>query len=206
MSRHGSCFRYQHPVRGLLRSAILDAMRELLHDRDWSKITLGDIATEAKVSRQTLYNEFGSRAGLAQAYAMRLTEDLVNHVQVAIDANIGDVHTALDEAFRHFIRDSATDPLVQSLVIGDAKLDLLRLVTLDAEPLLEHAAYLLSVYLQESWIGATQEQGDLMAQYLVRVALSFITTPPLPGSDAPREIADLVSPYANLFLAARNRN
>ncbi len=62
----------------LLRDSILDGMRELLLARDWASITLSDVARAAGISRQTIYNEFGSRHGLAQAYALRLADRLVD--------------------------------------------------------------------------------------------------------------------------------
>ncbi|WP_156747021.1 TetR/AcrR family transcriptional regulator, partial [Mycobacterium sp. E2733] len=57
---------YPEASRVLLRDSVLDAMRELLGSRDWSAITLSDVARAAGISRQTIYNEFGSRQGLAQ--------------------------------------------------------------------------------------------------------------------------------------------
>ena len=69
---------YPEASRALLRDTVLDAMREELLAKDWSAITLSDVARTAGVSRQTIYNEFGSRQGLAQAYAMRLADRLVD--------------------------------------------------------------------------------------------------------------------------------
>jgi AcrR family transcriptional regulator len=68
---------YAEASRVLLRDSILDGMRELLLSRDWSSITLSDVAKAAGISRQTIYNEFGSRQGLAQGYALRLADRLV---------------------------------------------------------------------------------------------------------------------------------
>jgi len=65
---------YAEASRALLRDSVLDAMRELLLSRDWSAITLADVARAAGISRQTIYNEFGSRQGLAQGYALRLAD------------------------------------------------------------------------------------------------------------------------------------
>ncbi|MGH3968347.1 MAG: TetR family transcriptional regulator AlkX, partial [Mycobacterium sp.] len=75
---------YAEASRVLLRDSVLDAMRDLLLDRDWSAITLADVARAAGISRQTIYNEFGSRQGLAQGYALRLADRLVNAVDEAI--------------------------------------------------------------------------------------------------------------------------
>ena len=71
---------YAEASRVLLRDSILDGMRELLLVRDWSSITLTDVARAAGISRQTIYNEFGSRQGLAEGYALRLADRLVDAV------------------------------------------------------------------------------------------------------------------------------
>ena len=77
---------YAEASRVLLRDSILDGMRELLLTRDWSSITLSDVAKAAGISRQTIYNEFGSRQGLAQGYALRLADRLVDRIEGAIRA------------------------------------------------------------------------------------------------------------------------
>ncbi len=74
-------------------------MRELLQTRDWSSITLSDVARAAGISRQTIYNEFGSRQGLAQGYALRLADRLVDAVHAAMQANVGDIHESLVQGF-----------------------------------------------------------------------------------------------------------
>ena len=75
---------YAEASRVLLRDSILDGMRDLLTTRDWSSITLSDVAKAAGISRQTIYNEFGSRQGLAQGCARRLSDRLVDAVDAAI--------------------------------------------------------------------------------------------------------------------------
>src|SRR5712672_3474699 len=107
---------YAEASRALLRDSVLDAMRDLLLTRDWSAITLSDVAKMAGISRQTIYNEFGSRQGLAQGYALRLADRLVDAVELAIDGNVGDVYAAFLQGFRAFFSESASDPLVISLL------------------------------------------------------------------------------------------
>ena len=93
---------YAEASRVLLRDSILDGMRDLLLSRDWSSITLSDVAGAAGISRQTIYNEFGSRQGLAQGYAMRLADRLVDAVEKAVTGNVGDIYAAFLEGFRDF--------------------------------------------------------------------------------------------------------
>jgi len=49
------------------RAAILSTARELLATRNGPSISVGAVARRAGVSRLTIYNRFGSRAGLLQA-------------------------------------------------------------------------------------------------------------------------------------------
>ena len=93
---------YAEASRVLLRDSILDGMRELLLTRDWSSITLSDVAKAAGISRQTIYNEFGSRQGLAQGYALRLADRLVDQISDAIGGNVGDIYAAFLQGFRDF--------------------------------------------------------------------------------------------------------
>ncbi|WP_406061976.1 TetR/AcrR family transcriptional regulator [Streptomyces sp. NBC_01077] len=53
------------------REALLDAALAALERRSWSAVRMADLAVAARVSRQTLYNEFGSKEGLARALVRR---------------------------------------------------------------------------------------------------------------------------------------
>ncbi len=53
------------------RDSLLDAAYTALARRPWSTVRMVDVAAAAGVSRQTLYNEFGSKEGLARALVRR---------------------------------------------------------------------------------------------------------------------------------------
>src|SRR6201988_2961384 len=107
-------------------------MRELLVSRDWSSITLSDVAKAAGISRQTIYNEFGSRQGLAQGYALRLADRLVDQIADAIGGNVGDIYAAFLQGFRDFFAESAADPPAISLPTGSPKTNMLQPITTDS--------------------------------------------------------------------------
>ncbi|MDT5402541.1 MAG: hypothetical protein QOK33_5772, partial [Mycobacterium sp.] len=136
----------------LLRDAILDGMRDMLLARDWSSITLSDVAKAAGISRQTIYNEFGSRQGLAEGYALRLADRLVDAVDNAIVANVGNIYAAFLEGFRAFFLESASDPLVISLLTGAAKPDLLQIITTDSAPIITRCSERLTSTFMDSWV------------------------------------------------------
>ncbi|MBT0565699.1 TetR/AcrR family transcriptional regulator [Williamsia sp. CHRR-6] len=185
----------------MLRASLLDGVRELLVGRPWSSVTMTDVATAAGVSRQTVYNEFGSRAGLAQAYAVRLTDEFVGVVSEAIADNIGHVHQALRDGFGGFFLTSAGDPLVQSLLSGDAAPDLLKLITTDAAPLITRASERLASMLQQSWLALEYTDAQRVGRAISRMALSYIAMPPEGDRDVADDLAGIFAPV--LLSAAR---
>lgn len=194
---------YAEASRVLLRDSILDGMRELLLSRDWSDITLADVAKAAGISRQTIYNEFGSRQGLAQAYAMRLADRLVDQIDVAIEGNVGDVFAAFSQGFRDFFAESAADPLVISLLTGEAKPDLLQLITTDSGPIITHCSQRLTATFIDSWVKASEEDAGVLARAIVRLAMSYVSMPPeadhLTTDTVARDLARLMTPFAERY-------
>ncbi|MDP7705751.1 TetR family transcriptional regulator [Mycobacterium sp. TY815] len=169
-------------------------MRQLLLTRDWSAITLSDVARSAGISRQTIYNEFGSRQGLAQGYALRLADQLVDSVKAALDAKSGNIHDALLHAFRAFFTESAADPLVISLLTGVAKPDLLQLVTTDSAPIVSRASTRLLIAFDQTWPVGADDDAGVVTRAIARLCLSYISTPPEPGRDVAADLARLIAP------------
>ncbi|MFC9787721.1 TetR family transcriptional regulator [Rhodococcus sp. NPDC127528] len=193
---------YQQAARTLLRDSVLGAMRDLLAVKDWSEITMTDVAAGAGVSRQTVYNEFKSRQGLAQAYALQLADRFVGAIEDSIYANVDDPHTALVEAFTTFFRQSAADPLVQSLLTGEAKPDLLRLITTDSAPLLDRASSRLAETLERSWIQASPVEAGIASRGIVRLAISYISMPPESDQDVAEDLARIFVPFIEAIVGA----
>ena len=102
--------------RRSLRSTVFEAMHELLGSRDWSSVTMSDVAKAAGLSRQTLYSTFGNRQGLAQAYALQLSETFAGEIRDSIIRHPGQIETALNEGINGFLLSSRNDPLVLSLI------------------------------------------------------------------------------------------
>lgn len=194
---------YAEASRVLLRDSILDGMRELLLGRDWSAITLSHVAKAAGISRQTIYNEFGSRQGLAQAYAMRLADRLVDQIDIAIEANVGHVHAAFLQGFGDFFAESAADPLVISLLTGEAKPDLLQLITTDSGPIITHCSHRLTAIFVDSWVKVSDQDAGVLARAIVRLAMSYVSMPPeadhLTADAVARDLAKLMTPFAERY-------
>lgn len=190
---------YAEASRVLLRASILDGMRDMLLARDWSSITLSDVAKAAGISRQTIYNEFGSRQGLAEGYALRLADRLVDAVDDAIAGNVGDVYAAFLEGFRAFFAESASDPLVISLLTGAAKPDLLQIITTDSAPIITRCSQRLTETFMHSWVRASDEDAGVLARAIVRLAMSYVSMPPEADHDVARDLARLMTPFAERY-------
>lgn len=200
---------YAEASRVLLRDSILDGMRDMLLARDWSSITLSDVAKAAGISRQTIYNEFGSRQGLAEGYALRLADRLVDAVDDAIKGNVGNVYAAFLEGFRAFFAESASDPLVISLLSGSAKPDLLQIITTDSAPIITRCSARLTSTFMQGWVRCSEEDAGVLARAIVRLAMSYVSMPPGPadlgvppsegGGDVARDLARLMTPFAERY-------
>src|SRR5699024_12352864 len=102
--------------RSSLRRTVFNSMHELLESQDWSAVTMSDVAKAAGLSRQTLYSTFGYREGLAQAYALQLSETFAGEIRDSIERHPGQIEPALQEGTNGSLRSSRRDPLLRGLV------------------------------------------------------------------------------------------
>ncbi|MFE2260524.1 TetR/AcrR family transcriptional regulator [Streptomyces griseosporeus] len=99
------------------RESLLDAAFTAVARRPWSAVRMVDVAAAAGVSRQTLYNEFGSKEGLARALVRREADGYLAGVERALAAH-GDARerlTATAEWTASAARDNA---LVRAMLTG----------------------------------------------------------------------------------------
>lgn len=99
------------------RESLLDAAYEALERRPWSAVRMVDVAAAAGVSRQTLYNEFGSKEGLARALVRREADGYLAGVERALTApaDARDRLTATAEWTTSAARENA---LVRAMLTG----------------------------------------------------------------------------------------
>jgi AcrR family transcriptional regulator len=99
------------------RESLLDAAFAALTSRPWTAVRMVDVAAAAGVSRQTLYNEFGSKEGLARALVRREADGYLAGVERALAASTDprDRLTATAEWMAAAARDNV---LVRALLTG----------------------------------------------------------------------------------------
>jgi AcrR family transcriptional regulator len=193
---------YPVAARELLRSTLLDAACAELEGRRWAEVTMADIALSAGVSRQTLYNEFGSREEFAQLLVMREAGRFLDTVERALADHLDDPPAALAATFDVFLTAAAENPLVRTIVGGDGSEELLALFTTQGRPLVESAAERLATALLAGWPTVRREDAELLSECLVRLAISYAALPKGPASMTASSVARLLGPYVEQLVAA----
>lgn len=178
-----------------VRDQALDAVSGFLRGHDWSAVTMAAVAREAGVSRQTLYNEFGSRKGMAVAYVTRFVDGLLAYVQERIDAHPGQIDEAVQDAMHGVFRIGMGDPVVLNIVGPDPHRDLMGIVTIDGTPIMKRASDGLAEILAMSWAQVRRSEAQIAAGVLVRLAFSHLTMPIEGPEEAAREVSSVLSPF-----------
>ena len=193
---------YPEAARRLLRETFFGAARDQLESRAWSEITMSDVASTAGVSRQTLYKEFGSRDEFAQAFVIHEGERFLDGVDEAVKQHLDDPRAAVGAALQAFLRSAGEDPLVRILLSDDGTGGMLPLVTTQGMPVVHWATARLTATIEEGWPQAPEAKVKLLAESLVRLAISYITAP----GDAPETTAtkagELLGPFIDDALGS----
>jgi AcrR family transcriptional regulator len=103
-------------VRSSTRDALILAARDLTVERGWDSVRMADVAARAGVSRQTVYNEFRGRAGLAEALAVSEVRHFAQRVRAAMVAHGGDARAGCYAGIRITLEDATRNPLVRGVL------------------------------------------------------------------------------------------
>ncbi|MQY14627.1 hypothetical protein SRB5_47980 [Streptomyces sp. RB5] len=186
--------RYRQAVRSLLRDQILDAAYEQVTASGWSKLTVAGVSRIAGVSRQTVYNEFGSNS--KDAVGLALVEREAERFMLGIARELDAHRDALADAARAgvgFVLRSATDnPLIKSVLTaarGGEDDELLAYLTTRPEPVFETARSMLDAYAADAWPEVDADSRSLAVETIVRLTVSHIVQP----TASPEETADRIA-------------
>lgn len=99
------------------RESLLEAAGAALAVRPWPAVRMVDVATAAGVSRQTLYNEFGGKAGLGRALVRLEAERYLDGVDRALSTPAQPAER-LAAVAEWTVRAARARPLVRALLTG----------------------------------------------------------------------------------------
>jgi AcrR family transcriptional regulator len=183
-----------------MREDILQSVEDLIRDRGWEATRMADVAHLAGVSRQTLYQLYGSREALAQAYVLRQTEQFLGSVVDAIRGHADNPYAAMEAGLDAFLTGAADNVMVKAILQGHASDELLPLVTTQALPVIQLAEELLVGAITELWPPLQPDDARLFAGSIVRLAISHITTPTTTPETTVRDICRLLTAFVSQAL------
>ncbi|MCR6483159.1 TetR family transcriptional regulator [Amycolatopsis sp. OK19-0408] len=181
---------------GQHRRPIITAAIELTARSGWSAVTMARLAELVGVSRQTVYNEIGSKNALAEAMVAHELDRFLSVVGAAFDRHEDDLVEAMYEAVRSVLELADDNTLLRAIASathGTAP-ELLPLLTTQAGTLLTQAKTMLVARVEAYRPALTEAQIAVVIDLVVRTVLSHVMQP----SDTPARTADALA-----WVAAR---
>lgn len=185
---------YRERSRRALHDALLDAARDLAVAHGWPAVRMLDVAHAAGVSRQTVYNEFGGKTGLAQALAAREIDGFLAAVRRDLHEHGPDVRAAGEAAIRQVLTAAADNPLVKAVLAG-AQADtagLLPYLTTRADAVVATAAAVVADWAREQLPGAGEETVAVAAETIARLVVSHVVLPTAEPQRTAAVLADVL--------------
>ncbi|MGK5519752.1 TetR family transcriptional regulator [Micromonospora sp. URMC 107] len=175
------------------REAIVEAARALTIATGWDGVRMGAVARAAGVSRQTVYNEFGTKAGLAEALARREVDRFVGDVRALLHAHGDDVRAAAHATISHTLNQAVGDPLIKAVLTSSrgGSDDLLPYLTTRSELVLTEATEVLLEWADGVLPGADRAAVAFATDSVVRLVISHIVLPGAPVAQTAAALADL---------------
>ncbi|MEV6825386.1 TetR family transcriptional regulator [Amycolatopsis sp. NPDC051102] len=169
------------PAPSSTRDRLLDAAAGLIAGDGWAAVTMGKLAAHVGVSRQTVYNELGSKAELAEALLLRETERFAERVGEVVAAHPGSAAEGVTAAFRETLEAARADPLLL-IALGcsqGGRDDFLPLLTTRPEGVLARSVDTVSALFARCYpeAGLTRSEWTVAVEAFVRLLLSHLVQP-----------------------------
>jgi AcrR family transcriptional regulator len=171
-----------------MRARVIDAAVTMTTGAGWAQVTMARLADVVGVSRQTVYNEVGSKPLLAEAMILRELDRFLELVTVAFDAHPADLVAAIRAASRAVLEAGQDNLLLRAIVSAThgADTELLPLLTTHAGALLSTAKAVVVDRVSPYDVELSPAQLDAAIDTVVRVVLSHVMQP----SASPAQTAD----------------
>lgn len=156
-----------------LREAILRTAAELLADKGFGGLFMGEVASRAGVSRQTVYNEFGNKQGLVQSVALHTAAEFLGGIGERLSA-APDVLAGMRDATIFTIRHGAENRIVAAMLGHHRAEDLLPFVTTRGEPVLAACAEVATDFLRERMPAMSPDYAAQLGEGVARLIISHL--------------------------------
>lgn len=183
---------FRDSVRTLLRDRLLDAAAAITAADGWGAVTMAKLAEEVGVSRQTVYNELGSKPKIAEALVMRELDRFLDIVRSRMAAET-ELVAALRSACEGALEAAAANPLLKAILESahTGGSDLLPLLTTESQGLIQGATAVVVESLAEQGFETGLDDDELLTAVdaIIRLVLSHVMQPAQVPADAADDIA-----------------
>ena len=170
-----------------VRERLLAGAAEITCESGWAAVTMGKVATRAGVSRQTVYNELGSKPELGQAMVLRELDRFLAIVERELDGH-DDLVEAIRSASEQILVMAGDNPLLHAVLASAHSVsrgnepasnnDLLPFLTTDAQPLIEAATAVIESRIDSfPDVDLDPHQRAVAVDAIVRLVLSHVMQP-----------------------------
>lgn len=181
------------PPEERTRDRILDAAFECAARLGLGRTTMGDVAREARLSRQTLYRYFPNRHDLLLAIVLREEEQLIETIRRAMEPH-AELRPAMEAAFEATLKAFRAHPLLDKVLASEPQ-ELLPYLTVEANPVLDLSMRVMEQIVAERAPGIAPHIAHRFAETCARVFTSYAITPP--DDDASTVAAGLAELFCN---------
>jgi AcrR family transcriptional regulator len=184
---------FSERLRLSLRETLLDAAAELLAEHGFAGLRMADVAAAAGVSRQTVYNEFGSKPALVDSVALRTVSEFLEGADRRLkeaENVLAGVHASVVYTIEH----ARENRLVASIIgavspgTGNEAEDLLPLLTTRGEPVVRASVEQLVGNILARLPDLAADTAEMLAETVVRLSISHLLLP----TGTPHQAADAV--------------
>ena len=173
------------------KGRILDAAFASAERIGLGRLTMADVAREARLSRQTVYRYFSSKHDLFMALVIREEEVLFQQLQTAI-APHRELRPAVEAAFRTMLRAMRAHPLLDRVMATEPQ-ELLPYLTVEANPVRDMGVRAMEQVFSERMEVVSPMLAHRAAELCSRLITSYAIMPPDDDPDVVAvQLAELV--------------
>jgi AcrR family transcriptional regulator len=174
-----------------MHERVVAAAADLTLEVGWAGVTMGKLADRVGVSRQTVYNEVGSKPQLAEDMVLAELAKFLAVVDAAFDRHPDDLVEAIRAAARGVLELAGSNALLQAVVSASygAETELLPLLTTHSDALALTASDAVRRRVIRYPLDLDERLLDAAIDMVVRLVLSHVVHPTGSPADTADDIA-----------------
>ena len=191
-----------------VRATVLETAHDLIAERGWDRVRMGEIAETVGISRALLYKEFGDKPGLGEAVVLRAASRFIDGIEDVLAHHGADAAAGLAASVEYVLHEAEDSTLLRAVLIANRDAatlanGILPLLTTSAQ-LLELASRSLAKWLTTRVPGLSGGEAADAADALVRLTVSHLALPTLSREDTARKITEVGLRYLGLTAPERS--